>query len=141
MGLDTGHGACYRASVRRTDARFVFLEVLTSVPVAAQTVVPFPARRHPLCVVEDAPQATVRDISTAPSACRRLDTQRGGDPSFLRTPVAPRRHTRSSCRGIIVGASATAILSAGTDALGLAIRPAAYDGPTMTKAVVSGNSM
>ena len=96
------------------------LEVLMSVPVATQTAVSFPARRHPLRAVEDAPLATVRDISTAPSA---------------------RRRTRSSRRGIVAGALATLVLSVGAGALGLAIQPAAYDGPTVTKAVVSGDSV
>ena len=61
------------------------------VPVATKTAVSFSARRSPLRVVEGAPLATVRDISTAPSARRRLDAQRGDDPSFLRVPAAPRR--------------------------------------------------
>ena len=51
-----------------------------SVPVATQTAVSFPARRSPLRAVEEAPLATVRDISTAPSVRRRLDAQRGDDP-------------------------------------------------------------
>ncbi len=33
------------------------------------------------------------------------------------------------------------VLSVGAGALGLAIQPAAYDGPTVTKAVVSGDSV
>ena len=112
-----------------------------SVPVATQTAVSFPARRHPLRAVEDAPLATVRDISTAPSARRRLDAQRGDDPSFLRAPAAPRTRARSSRRSIVAGALATLVLSVGAGALGLAIQPAAYDGPTVTKAVVSGDSV
>lgn len=105
------------------------LEVLMSVPVATQTAVSFPARRHPLRAVEDVPLATVRDISTAPSARRRVEAQRVDDPSYLRAPAAPRRRTRFSRRGIIAGPH------------GLAIQPAAYDGPTVTKAVVSGDSV
>ena len=105
------------------------LEVLMSVPFATKTAVSFPARRSLLRAVEDAPLATVRDISTAPSARRRIEAQRVDDPSYLRSPAAPRRRTRSSRRGIIAGA------------LGLAIQPAAYDGPTVTKAVVSGDSV
>ena len=110
------------------------LEVLMSVPFATKTAVSFPARRSPLRAVEDGPLATVRDISTAPSARRRIEAQRVDDPSYLRSPAAPRRRPRSSRRGIIVGALATAVL-------GLAIQPAAYDGPTVTKAVVSGDSV
>ena len=75
------------------------LEVLMSVPVATQTAVSFPARRHPLRAVEDAPLATVRDISTAPSARRRVEAQRVDDPSYLRAPVVaallPARSRRS----------------------------------------------
>jgi len=112
-----------------------------SVPVATQTAVSFPARRSPLRTVEEAPLATVRDISTAPSVRRRLDAQRGDDPSFLRAPAAPRTRARSSRRGIVAGALATLVLSVGAGALGLAIQPAAYDGPTVTKAVVSGDSV
>ena len=70
-----------------------------SVPVAAQTAVSFPARRSPLRTVEDAPLATVRDISTAPSARRRVEAQRVDDPSYLRTPLvaalSPARSRRS----------------------------------------------
>ena len=117
------------------------LEVFMSAPVATQTAVSFPARRHPLRAVEDAPLATVRAISTAPSVRRRVEAQRVDDPSYLRAPAAPRRRTRSSRRGIIAGALATVVLSVGAGALGLAIQPATYDGPTVTKAVVSGDSV
>jgi len=117
------------------------LEVLMSVPFATKTAVSFPARRSPLRALEDAELATVRDISTAPSVRRRVEAQRVDDPSYLRAPAAPRRRTRTSRRGIIAGALATVVLSVGAGALGLAIQPAAYDGPTVTKAVVSGDSV
>ena len=106
-----------------------------SVPVASKHAVSFPARRSPLRAVEDSPLATVRDISSAPSA------QRGDDPSFLRVPVAPRRGERSSRRGLVTGAIATLALTVGAGALGVALQPSAYDGPTVTKSVVSGDSV
>ena len=117
------------------------LEVLMSVPFATKTTVSFPARRSPLRVVEDSPLATVRDISTAPSARRRVTAQRADDPSFLRVPASPRRPSRSSRRGLIMGVLATIALSGGAGVLGLAIQPAPYDGPTVTKAVVAGDSV
>ena len=111
-----------------------------SVPVVRKVAVSFPARRSPLRVMEEAPLATVRDISTAPSARRRVEAQRIDDPSYLRAPAAPRR-TQSSRRGLLAGVLATLVLSVGAGALGLAIQPDAYDGPTVTKAVVSGDSV
>ena len=112
-----------------------------SVPVASKHAVSFPARRSPLRAVEDSPLATVRDISSAPSARRRLSAQRGDDPSFLRVPVAPRRGEHSSRRGLVAGAIATLALTVGAGALGVALQPSAYDGPTVTKSVVSGDSV
>ena len=112
-----------------------------SVPVVRKGAVSFPARRSPLRVVEEAPLAPVRDISTAPSARRRVEAQRIDDPSYLRAPAAPRRRTGSSRRGLFAGVLATLVLSVGAGALGLAIQPDAYDGPTVTKAVVSGDSV
>lgn len=112
-----------------------------SVPVVRKVAVSFPARRSPLRVMEEAPLATVRDISTAPSARRRVEAQRIDDPSYLRAPAAPRRRTQSSRRGLLAGVLATLVLSVGAGALGLAIQPGAYDGPTVTKAVVSGDSV
>lgn len=70
-----------------------------------------------------------------------MEAQRGDDPSFLRAPAAPRRSVRSSRRGIVVGTLATLALSIGAGALGLALQPAAYDGPTVVKAAVSGDSV
>ena len=103
-----------------------------------KTAVSFPARRSPLRALEDAPLATVRDISTAPSVRRRVEAQRIDDPSYLRAPAAPRRRAQSSRRGLFAGVLATLVLSG---ALGLAIQPDVYDGPTVTKAVVSGDSV
>ena len=117
------------------------LEVLMSVPFATKTAVSFPAHRSLLRAVEDAPLATVRDISTAPSARRRIEAQRVDDPSYLRSPAAQPRRTPTTPRGINPRALATLVLSVGAGALGLAIQPAAYDGPTVTKAVVSGDSV
>ena len=112
-----------------------------SVPVVRKVAVSFPARRSPLRVMEEAPLATVRDISTAPSARPRVEAQRIDDPSYLRAPAAPRRRTQSSRRGLLAGVLATLVLSVGAGVLGLAIQPDAYDGPTFTKAVVSGDSV
>ena len=70
-----------------------------------------------------------------------MEAQRGDDPSFLRVPAVPRRSVRSSRRGIVVGTLATLVLSIGAGALGLALQPAAYDGPTVVKAAVSGDSV
>ena len=112
-----------------------------SVSYAATSTVSFPARRSSKRPVTDAPLATVRDISTAPSARRRVEAQRADDPSFLRAPVAPRRVVRASRRTLVVGALATIALSVGAGALGLALQPAAYDGPTVIKASVSGDSV
>ncbi|EJN52235.1 hypothetical protein HMPREF1138_0944 [Actinomyces sp. ICM58] len=119
----------------------VSLEVVMSVSFATKPAVSFPARRSPMRVAQDAPLATVRDISSAPSARRRVEAQRGDDPSFLRVPAAPRRSVRSSRRGIVVGTLATLVLSIGAGALGLALQPAVYDGPTVVKAAVSGDSV
>ncbi len=117
------------------------LEVPMSVPYASKSAVSFPARRSPLRPLQETPLATVRDISTAPSARRRVVAQRGDDPSFLRVPAAPRRRVRFAHRGLAAGALATLVLSVGAGALGLALQPATYDGPTVTKAVVSGDSV
>ena len=119
----------------------VLLEVVMSVSFAAKPAVSFPARRSPMRVEQDAPLATVRDISSAPSVRRRVGAQRADDPSFLRAPAVPRRSVRSSRRGIVVGTLATLALSVGAGALGLALQPAAYDGPTVVKAAVSGDSV
>ena len=48
---------------------------------------------------------------------------------------------RASRRTLVVGALATIALSVGAGALGLALQPAAYDGPTVIKAAVSGDSV
>ena len=119
----------------------VSLEVVMSVSFATKPAVSFPARRSPMRVAQDAPLATVRDISSAPSVRRRVEAQRADDPSFLRAPAAPRRSARSSRRGIVVGTLATLVLSIGAGALGLALQPAVYDGPTVVKAAVSGDSV
>ena len=97
----------------------VSLEVVMSVSFATKPAVSFPAR----------------------PARRRVEAQRGDDPSFLRAPAAPRRSVRSSRRGIVVGTLATLALSIGAGALGLALQPAAYNGPTVVKAAVSGDSV
>ena len=112
-----------------------------SVPVVRKVAVSFPARRSPLRVMEEAPLATVRDISTDPYSLLRVEAQRIDDPSYLRAPAAPRRRSESSRRGLFAGVLATLVLSVGAGALGLAIQPDAYDGPTVTKAVVSGDSV
>ena len=112
-----------------------------SVSFVTKTAVSFPARRSPLRALEDAPLATVRDISSAPSARRRVEAQRVDDPAYLRVPATPRRRTVSSRRGLFAGVLATLVLSVGAGVLGLAIQPDAYDGPTVTKAVVSGDSV
>lgn len=117
------------------------LEVAMSVPYATKSAVSFPARRSPLRAVQGDSLATVRDISTAPSVRRRVEAQRRDDPSFLRAPAAPRRRSGSSRRPVIVGALATLALSVGAGALGVSLQPAAYDGPTVVRAVVSGDSV
>ena len=100
------------------------------------------ARRSPLRVVEEAPLATVRDISTAPSARRRVEAQRIDDPSYLRAPAAPRRRTGSSRRGLFAGVLArrSSCRLAPVPSV-WRFSPDAYDGPTVTKAVVSGDSV
>ena len=100
-----------------------------SLPYTPGPAVSFPARRSPMRPAQDAHVATVRDISSAPSVRRRIEAQRADDPAFLRAPVPPRRPARSSRRSV------------GAGALGLAIQPSAYDGPTVIKAAVSGDSI
>ena len=102
-----------------------------SLPYTPGPAVSFPARRSPMRPAQDARVATVRDISSAPSVRRRIEAQRADDPAFLRAPVPPRRPARSSRRSLVAGALA----------LGLAIQPSAYDGPTVIKAAVSGDSI
>ena len=91
--LDIVARACYRTGVRRTCVRSVVLEVAMSVSYAATSTVSFPARRSSKRPVTDAPLATVRDISTAPSARRRVEAQRADDPSWWWGPSP-----RSLCR-------------------------------------------
>ena len=112
-----------------------------SLPYTPGPAVSFPARRSPMRPAQDAHVATVRDISSAPSVRRRIEAQRADDPAFLRAPVPPRRPARSSRRSLVVGALATLALSVGAGALGLAIQPSPYDGPTVIKAAVSGDSI
>lgn len=112
-----------------------------SLPYTPGSTVSFPARRSPMRSAPDVRVATVRDISSAPSARRRIEAQRADDPAFLRAPVPPRRPARSSRHSLVVGALATLALSVGAGALGLAIQPSPYDGPTVIKAAVSGDSI
>ena len=104
-----------------------------SLPYTPGPAVSFPARRSPMRPAQDARVATVRDISSAPSVRRRIEAQRADDPAFLRAPVPPRRPARSSRRSLVAGALATLALSVGAGALGLAIQPSAYDGPTVIR--------
>ena len=76
-----------------------------------------------------------------PHECSRRFEARRLVPSFLRVPVAPRRGEHSSRRGLVAGAIATLALTVGAGALGVALQPSAYDGPTVTKSVVSGDSV
>ena len=101
----------------------------------------FPARRSPIRPAQDAPLATVRDIASAPSIRRRIEAQRADDPAFLRPPAPPRRREKPSSRGLVAGTYATHALSQGARTQGLALQPDTYDGPTVIKAAVSGDSV
>ena len=108
-----------------------------SVSYSPTPAVFFPARRSPIRPAQDAPLAMVRDIASAPSVRRRIEAQRADDPAFLR----PRRPEKPSRRGMVAGTFATLALSVGAGILGLALQPDTYDGPTVIKAAVSGDSV
>lgn len=112
-----------------------------SVSYSPTPAVSFPARRTPIRPAQDTPLATVRDIASAPSIRRRIEAQRADDPAFLRPPAPPRRREKPSRRGMVAGAFATLALSVGAGVLGLALQPDTYDGPTVMKAAVSGDSV
>ena len=107
-----------------------------SVSYSPTPAVSFPARRTQIRPAQDTPLATVRDIASAPSVRRRIEAQRADDPAFLRPPAPPRRREKPSRRGMVTGAFATLALS-----VGLALQPDTYDGPTVMKAAVSGDSV
>ena len=112
-----------------------------SVSYSPTPAVSFPARRSPIRPAQDAPLATVRDIASAPSVRRRIEAQRADDPAFLRPPAPPRRPEKPSRRGMVAGTVATLALSVGAGILGLSLHPDTYDGPTVIKAAVSGDSV
>ena len=112
-----------------------------SVSYSPTPAVSFPARRSPIRPAQDAPLATVRDIASAPSVRRRIEAQRADDPAFLRPPAPPRRPEKPSRRGMVAGTVATLALSVGAGILGLTLQPDTYDGPTVIKAAVSGDSV
>lgn len=83
-----------------------------------------------------------RSIDSAPSVRRRRAALRLDTPASLRRPVVPaRRAAGGAYLRAAVLAAVTLALSVAGGALGLAVSPGTYSGPTAVHAVTSGESV
>lgn len=99
---------------------------------------------RPLELVHDAPAAQVYDIRQAPSERRRRELLVAESPSMRRRPRLARQvveQTRHSAVRTVMSVAGVLALTAGAWGAGLALQPAAYEGPTRTVSVAAGESV